>query len=725
MKKKGSSKFVAGIQKVGRAFFLPISVLPIAGLLLGIGGSFTNPTVVATYGLEAAMGPGSVLHGLLTIMSQVGGVIFGNLPLIFALAVALGIAKNEKAVAVLAAGISFLVMNTTMNAMLKLSGKILPDGSLADSVVNGTITTNLGMETLQMGVFGGIIVGLGVGWLHNKYYKQQLPTVLSFFSGLRFVPIISVVVFMFVGIGLYFVWPVIQTGIYYLGDLVIAAGWAGTFVYGFLERILIPFGLHHIFYMPFWQTGVGGTAMIDGTLVEGAQNIFFAELASPNTVVFGDTARFLSGKYAFMMAGLPAAALAMYHTAKPENRKIVGGLLFSAALTSFITGITEPIEFTFLFVAPWLFVIHAVLAGISFLLVDIFNIAIGTTFSCGLIDFTLYGILQGEAKTGWMRLLPIFLGYAVVYYFLFKTLILKFNLPTPGRGEGEADEIKLYTKDDYKNMGNKDYTKEDFMSAAIVQGLGGIDNIVSTDCCATRLRMAVKDGSKIDKAVLMATGASGVMPSDDTVQVIYGPKVSIIKSELSEFIAKVKSGAYDMADFERGDKAETEVEKPLKEEKKVSSGGDDAQEIFAVVDGEVIAMEEAADPTFSEKMLGDGVAIRPTNGTVVAPADATVTVVMQKSLHAVGLSLANGAEMLIHIGLDTVKMEGEGFEAFVKDGDKVKKGDKLIQFDPELVKERGYSPDVIMIMLTGDKTEGFDYVSGINAKAGKTLVGRK
>ena len=495
-KKKKSSAF-AVVQQIGKSFFLPVSVLPIAGILLGLGSSFTNADTIAAYHLQGIMGEGTILNALLTIMSQVGNTIFGNLPLIFALAVALGMAKNEKAVAVLSAGISFFVMNSTINAMLKLSGKILADGTYAKSVLNGQITSVCGIDSLQMGVFAGVIVGLVTAALHNRFYKQQLPAALAFFSGVRFVPIISVIAHIGVGIICFFVWPTIQSGIFALGNLVMHSGYFGTAIFGFLERALIPFGLHHVFYLPFWQTSLGGTMEVAGKMVEGAQNIFFAQLADPNTKHFAvEACRFMTGKYSFMMAGLPGAAYAMYRCAKPEKRKIVGGLLFSAALTSFLTGITEPIEFTFLFIAPGLFILHCGLAGLSFALMHILKICIGTTFSCGLIDFMLYGVLQGQTKSNWMMILPVFAVYAVLYYFVFKFVIEKFDLPTPGRDDDE-EEVKLYTKADYqakKGAANEDTgAPEDPISFMILKGLGGIKNIEDIDCCATRLAMRLRE----------------------------------------------------------------------------------------------------------------------------------------------------------------------------------------------------------------------------------------
>lgn len=550
---KGEGIVFATVQKIGRSFFLPVSILPVAGLLLGLGASFTNGTTISTYHLESLLGEGTLLNGLLMIFSQVGSTIFGNLPIIFAMAVALGMAKNEKAVAVLASGVSFFVMHSSINAMLRLSGYILADGSFSDKVLEGALTNVCGIESLQMGVFGGIVVGLGVAALHNRFYKQQLPSALSFFAGVRFVPILSVLVYTLAGIACFFVWPAVQNVIYAIGGLVTGSGYGGTFLFGFMERALIPFGLHHVFYIPFWQTGLGGTAVIDGVTVAGAQNIYFAELASASTTRFSvDACRFMTGKYAVMMAGLPGAAYAMYKCAKPEKRKLVGGLLLSAALTSFLTGITEPIEFTFLFIAPALFLLHCVFAGLSFLLSHLFSICIGTTFSCGLIDFTLYGLMQGNGKTNWMMIIPIYIAYAVGYYLVFSFCIRKFNLITPGREEGEGD-AQLYTRDDFnkkkRGQGAGD-EPEDTVSPVILAGLGGIDNLIDIDCCATRLRCTVRVSSLVDEVILKTTGSKGVVKKGGGIQVIYGPQVTLIKSDFEEYVETVRisdSAAKDTA----------------------------------------------------------------------------------------------------------------------------------------------------------------------------------
>ncbi len=525
MKKENS--FFSILQRVGRSFMLPIALLPIAGLLLGIGSSLTNTTTIEAYNLGAILGPGTFLNSVMQILAQTGNIVFGNLPIIFAMGVALGMAEKEHGTAVLSGAIAFFIMHQTISTLLKLNGQ-LEEGAM----LSGTIANVVGIQSLEMGVFGGIIVGLGVAALHNRFYKIELPTVISFFGGVRFVPIVCTFVYIIVGIVMYFIWPYVQRAIYSLGGLVLNSGYFGTFIYGTIERALIPFGLHHVFYMPFWQTGLGGSAVIDGQTVMGAQNIFFAELASPNTTRFSvEATRFMSGKFPLMIFGLPGAALAMYSVAKPSKKKVAEGLLFSAALTSILTGITEPIEFTFLFVAPVLYVIHSIFAGLAYMIMHILNVGIGMTFSGGVIDLFLFGILQGNAKTNWINVILVGIIYFAVYYFLFRFLIKKYNFVTPGREDDEA-ETKLYTRKDV-NAARED------KSAMIVEGLGGVENLANLDCCATRLRVTVKDSSLVNDAVLKQSGASGIIKSGSGVQVIYGPRVTVIKSNIEDYLDSI------------------------------------------------------------------------------------------------------------------------------------------------------------------------------------------
>lgn len=688
------------LQRVGRSFMLPVAILPIAGILLGIGASFTNPTTIETYGLGGILGSGTALHSLLTIMASAGSTIFGNLPIIFAVGVAIGMAKAEKEVAALSAMIAFFVMHSACNAMLKLGGQILPDGSIAPHVLEGTIAASCGIMSFQMGVFGGIIVGIGVAWLHNKYHKIVLPNALSFFGGSRFVPIISTVVFLFVGIAMYFIWPLAQQGIFALGGLVTGTGYIGTLIFGIIKRALIPFGLHHVFYLPFWQTGVGGSMMIDGQLIQGGQNIFFAQLASPNVVHFSaDATRYFSGEFIFMIFGLPGAALAMYHTARPEKKKVAGGLLLSAALTCMLTGITEPIEFSFLFVAPALFAVQVALAGAAYMIAHMLNIAVGLTFSGGLLDFFIFGILQGEDKTSWMYVIPVGIVYFFLYYFIFRWMITHFNFKTPGR-EDDDEETRLFTKADYKareggSAASGDAPTADEKSAAIARGLGSKRNITSVDCCATRLRCSVADSSLVNEKLLKATGAVGVIVKGTGVQVIYGPQVAVIKSNLETYLMT----APEVEPEPDAAPAPVESATPAAEKPAVPAETAGRHTLCTPVTGTVHPITEAPDEAFAGKMMGDGYFIYPTVGEVVAPADGEVVFVFDTK-HAIGMKSADGTEYLLHIGVDTVALGGKGFEVFVESGQQVKKGDKLMTFDIDYIKENAKS-DACLVIFTG------------------------
>ena len=678
---------------------LPVAILPIAGILLGIGASFTNPTTIATYGLGGVLGTGTPLHALLSIMSSAGSTIFGNLPIIFAVGVAIGMAKAEKEVAALSAMIAFFVMHTSCNAMLKIGGQILADGTIAPGVLEGTIAPSCGIMSFQMGVFGGIIVGIGVALLHNRYHKIILPNALSFFGGSRFIPIISTIVFLFVGIAMYFVWPLAQQGIFALGSLVTGTGYIGTLIFGIIKRALIPFGLHHVFYLPFWQTGVGGSMMIDGQLIQGGQNIFFAQLASPDVAHFSaDATRYFSGEFIFMIFGLPGAALAMYHCARPEKKKIAGGLLLSAALTCMLTGITEPIEFSFLFVAPALFAVQVVLAGAAYMIAHMLNIAVGLTFSGGLLDFFIFGILQGEAKTSWMYVIPVGIVYFFLYYFIFRWMILHFGFKTPGR-EDDDEETKLYTKADYKTREGAGGAAGsdagfDAKSAAIAKGLGSKRNITSVDCCATRLRCSVADASLVDEKLLKATGAVGVIVKGTGVQVIYGPQVAVIKSNLETYLESAPEVEPEDAP------AAVAEEKPAEtaaQETAPSAG--EKHTLCSPVTGTVHPITEAPDDAFASKMMGDGFFVYPTVGEVLAPADGEVVFVFDTK-HAIGMKSADGTEYLLHIGVDTVALGGKGFEVFVEAGQQVKKGDRLMKFDIDYIRANATS-DACLVIFTG------------------------
>lgn len=690
-------KIFGVLQRVGRSFMLPIALLPVAGLLLGIGSSFTNETMLAAYGLNNVIHPGTLIYTILDVMSQTGNAVFSNLALLFAMGVAIGMARKEKEVAALSGAVAYIIMNTAIQAMINAAGGV-------DAMPANSTTTMLGITTLQMGVFGGIVVGLGVAALHNKFYKIELPQVLAFFGGTRFVPIVSSIVYLVVGIAMFYIWPVVQSGIAALGALVLASGYAGTFIYGLLERALIPFGLHHVFYMPFWQTAVGGTAIIDGMTVTGAQNIFFAELASKATTVFSVSAtRFMAGKFPFMMFGLPGAALAMYQCAKPEKKKAAGGLLLSAALTAFLTGITEPLEFTFIFVALPMYAVHCVLAGLSFMLMHILNVGVGMTFSGGLIDLVLFGVMQGNAKTHWVWVVVVGAVYFVLYYIIFRFMISKFNYKTPGRDD--AEEVKLYTRADVnaRNAASGSVPAgNDPVSALIVEGLGGAANLSDVDCCATRLRCTVKDAALVKQDVLKASGASGVICKGNGVQVVYGPKVAVIKAKLEDYLENAPKTS-----------AATAAPAPATAPAAPAAAAKDTV-LSACLNGTVVPLAEVKDEAFASGALGDGIAIEPIDGELVAPADGEISSTFETH-HAVGMTTVDGAELLMHIGIDTVKLGGKHFTYLVNEGDKVKKGQPLIRFELEAIKAEGYPVTTPLIVCNTD-----DYAA-VAAKASGTV----
>ena len=690
-------KIFGVLQRVGRSFMLPIALLPVAGLLLGIGSSFTNETMLAAYGLNSVIHPGTLIYTILDVMSQTGSAVFNNLALLFAMGVAIGMARKEKEVAALSGAVAYIIMNTAIQAMINAAGGV-------EAMPANSTTTMLGITTLQMGVFGGIVVGLGVAALHNKFYKIELPQVLAFFGGTRFVPIVSSIVYLVVGIAMFYIWPVVQSGIAALGALVLASGYAGTFIYGLLERALIPFGLHHVFYMPFWQTAVGGTAIIDGVTVTGAQNIFFAELASKSTTVFSVSAtRFMAGKFPFMMFGLPGAALAMYQCAKPEKKKVAGGLLLSAALTAFLTGITEPLEFTFIFVALPMYAVHCVLAGLSFMLMHILNVGVGMTFSGGLIDLVLFGVMQGNAKTHWMWVVVVGAVYFVLYYIIFRFMISKFDYKTPGRDD--AEEVKLYTRADVnaRNAASGSVPAgNDPVSALIVEGLGGAANLADVDCCATRLRCTVKDAALVKQDVLKASGASGVICKGNGVQVVYGPKVAVIKAKLEDYLENAPKTP-----------AATATPAPAAAPAAPAAAAKDTV-LSACLNGTVVPLADVKDEAFASGALGDGIAIEPTDGELVAPADGEISSTFETH-HAVGMTTTDGAELLMHIGIDTVKLGGKHFTYLVNEGDKVKKGQPLIRFELEAIKAEGYPVTTPLIVCNTD-----DYAA-VAAKASGTV----
>ena len=725
-------KIFGVLQRIGRSFMLPIAILPVAGLLLGIGSSFTNETMLKAYGLWKLMGPGTIANGIFRVLSDAGNIVFTNLPIIFAMGVAIGMAKKEKEVAALSAAIAFFIMHASIGAMITINGG-------AENMLRGATADVVGITSLQMGVFGGIIVGLGVAALHNRFYKIQLHQVLSFFGGTRFVPIISALVYTLVGILMFFVWPVIQSAIYSVGEFVLNSGYVGTWVYGFMERLLIPFGLHHVFYLPFWQTGVGGTMEVGSQLIEGAQNIFFAQLADPTVSKFAVSAtRFMSGKFPLMIFGLPGAALAIYKTAKPEKRKAVSGLLLSAALTSMITGITEPIEFTFLFVAPVLYGIHCVLAGLAYMLMHLFNVGVGMTFSGGLIDMFLFGIITGNRKTNWIWIVVVGVVYFIVYYFLFTLLIKKMDLKTPGRDD--SDEVKLYNRSDVEaKKGKNDWQNDksaneeavDKISQMICNGLGGKKNISDVDCCATRLRCTVFKSELVNDDILKASGASGVIHKGNGVQIIYGPKVTVIKSNLEDYLETAENIEYVGENFgnsngnnkhDRINASENNggsLEKQNNEDK-IGKFALDTKIIYSPVTGVAKDLGDVNDEAFASRMMGDGVAVTPTDSVIKAPADGEISFVFDTK-HAIGFTTDDGVSLIIHVGIDTVKLQGKGFEILKQQGEKVKKGEPIMKIDIDYLKKNAPSLDTPVMCTELKDNEKIRVIKVGEVKAGEEL----
>lgn len=671
------------LQRIGQSFMLPIALLPIAGIFLGIGSSLTNTNMLAAYHLKGLMGPGTAPYILFSLLNSAGSIIFDNLPILFAVGVAIGMARSEKAIAALSSIVAFFVMHSTIGSLITYTGR-------SHSFLTGATSEIVGITSLQMGVFGGIIVGLGVAALHNRFYKIELPKVFSFFGGTHFIPIISAITYVGIGILMFYIWPPIQILINDAGKLVLMSGYGGTFVYGLLERALIPFGLHHVFYMPFWQTAVGGRELVNGQLIEGAQNIFFAELASPDTSHFSVAAtRFMSGKFPLMMFGLPGAALAMYTCARPENKKAVGSLLLSAAISSAVTGITEPLEFAFLFVAPPLYVIHCAFAGLSYMLMHMLNVGIGMTFSGGFLDFFLFGILQGNTKTSWLHVIPVGILYFIVYFIVFRVMILKFNYQTPGHEKDNAAPVN--------NADNK--------SQQILDGLGGLENISDLSCCATRLRVTLHRPSKLNKEKLLATGAAAVVANGDGVQVVYGPEVTVIHARLQDYIAQIISASSSTADNSAAvPTTSAEVSNPAvsaeaKNSDNLSVADAITDIVYAPCNGTVIPLKEINDGVFSEGYIGEGLAIEPVDGSFYAPFDCSVAMVFDTH-HAIALHTANDTELILHVGLDTVKLNGQHLEVFVQEGQKIQKGDLILRADLEGIQSAGCRT-VTPVVITG------------------------
>ncbi|HHE1025564.1 TPA: glucose-specific PTS transporter subunit IIBC [Staphylococcus aureus] len=663
-------KLFGQLQRIGKALMLPVAILPAAGLLLAIGTAIQGEAL--QHYLPFIQNGG--VQNIAKLMTAAGSIIFENLPMIFALGVAIGLAGGD-GVAAIAAFVGYIIMNKTMGDFLQVTPKNVTDPASGYASI-------LGIPTLQTGVFGGIIIGALAAWCYNKFYNINLPSYLGFFAGKRFVPIMMATTSFILAFPMALIWPTIQTGLnaFSTGLLDSNTGVA-VFLFGFIKRLLIPFGLHHIFHAPFWFE-FGSWKNAAGEIIHGDQRIFIEQIREGAHLTAG---KFMQGEFPVMMFGLPAAALAICHSAKPENKKVVAGLMGSAALTSFLTGITEPLEFSFLFVAPLLFFIHAVLDGLSFLTLYLLDVHLGYTFSGGFIDYVLLGVLPN--KTQWWLVIPVGLVYAVIYYFVFRFLIVKLKYKTPGREDKQSQAVTASATE---------------LPYAVLEAMGGKANIKHLDACITRLRVEVNDKSKVDVPGLKDLGASGVLEVGNNMQAIFGPKSDQIKHEMQQIMnGQVVENPTTMED----DKDETVV---VAEDKSATS--ELSHIVHAPLTGEVTPLSEVPDQVFSEKMMGDGIAIKPSQGEVRAPFNGKVQMIFPTK-HAIGLVSDSGLELLIHIGLDTVKLNGEGFTLHVEEGQEVKQGDLLINFDLDYIRNHAKS-DITPIIVTQGNITNLDFKQG-------------
>ncbi|WP_066496280.1 glucose-specific PTS transporter subunit IIBC [Abyssisolibacter fermentans] len=658
------------LQQVGKALMLPVALLPAAGIILALGATLQNPFLLEK--IPALSGSGFQLIG--SLMAQTGGVVFGNLPLLFAIGVAVGLAGGE-GVAGIAATIGYLIMNVTMSVLVPVFKPEIAENARA-------FTEILGIPTLQTGVFGGVIVGIMAASLYKKYYNIELPPYLGFFAGKRFVPIVTAVSSIALGCAMIFVWPPIQGALDAFSHSMIDTNKTlATFVFGVIERSLIPFGLHHIFYSPFWFE-FGEYVTKAGDLVRGDQAIFFKQLIDNVPFTAG---AFMTGKFPFMMFGLPGAALAMYHEARPEKKKLVAGIMASAALTSFLTGITEPIEFMFLFIAPALFAVHAVFAGLSFMTMHLLNVKIGMTFSGGVIDYLIFGVLPN--RTAWYLVIPVGIVFFVIYYFGFRFAIRKWDIKTPGREKDDEAVVNVKAGD---------------LAVNVLEALGGKENIKNLDACITRLRLVVNDIKKVDKARIKALGASGILEVGNNLQAIFGPKSDQLKSQIKD-IMNGKTPA------------------KLVELEKSSNDVKESDRIVSPLNGKLLAIEDVPDEVFSQKMMGDGFAIEPTNGEVVSPVNGKITTLFPTK-HAIGITAENGREVLIHFGIDTVKLKGEGFEVLVSQNDTVKAGQPILRVDLDKVNKQVSSIITPIIFTNLSENEKISFKLGVKVTCGQENI---
>lgn len=661
-------KYFGVLQRVGKSLMLPVALLPAAGLLMGIGTLLQNPNIIN----NIPMLSGETFQLMANIMSSSGDIVFSNLPLIFAVGVAIGM-SNGDGVAALAAIVSFLIMNMTIGITARVDLLQVDTNPMYDMV--------LGIPTLQTGVFGGILIGMVSAIIYQKFYTIKLPEFLGFFSGKRFVPIVAAIAGVLIGIIMVVIWPPIQNFLLAFSRSMIGTNQTvSALIFGIVERALIPFGLHHIWYNPFWYQ-FGEYTNLAGQLVVGDQAIFFAQLKEGVEFTAGT---FMTGKFPFMMFGLPAAALAMYHEADSDKKKLVAGILFSGALTSFLTGITEPIEFMFLFVAPVLFGVHCIFAGLSFMIMQILNVKVGLTFSGGLIDFILFGVLPNRTKWWWIIIVGII--FAAIYYIGFRYIIRKLDLKTPGR-EREESEIDI------------DITDGD-LAYNVLDAFGGVKNIKYLDACITRVRVTVKNISLVNRSKLKSLGSADLMIIGDNIQAIFGPKSDMLKEQMKDII----------------DGKEVKVKKK-KNIEKIEKGLKIESSIMMPVTGKLLRLEEVPDPIFSMKLIGDGFAIDPKKNILISPIKGMILTI-SKTSHSITIRGLDGFDIFIHIGIDSINLNGNGFKAFVQEGDIVNEGDLLIEFPLDEIREKLKSP-MIPVIFKGLSKEKFIYFNNyIDVKSG-------
>lgn len=650
-------KFVNKLTSIGGALQTPIAILPAAGILLALGTVFTNPAFLEM--MPFADTP--AMANIFNVLLSTGGVVFSNLPLIFAVGVAIGLTNND-GIAGLSAVVGYLVMNVTIGGAMGITPEMVAESNMYVEV--------LGIPTIQTGVLGGIIVGVLTASIFNKFYSVELPTALAFFSGKRSVPIITAFSSLFLGFLLMIIWPPIQGGINNLSEFIVNlnSGFSG-FMFGFIERLTIPFGMNHVWWPTFWLQA-GEYTNNAGQVVNGDQLIFFSQLADGVPITAGN---FMNGLFVLKIFSMPAVALAMYHTARPDQKAKVAGILTSAALTSLIAGVTEPLEFLFIFTAPALFFVYAIVTGLGFTVMNLLGAHLGLSFSGGLLDFGFFNLLT--TRTHWWILIPVGLVFAAINYFLFRFAITKFDIKTPGR-----------TKETKKESNSTSVYNDGDQITNIIIALGGKENIKNVNACYSRLRVDVLDTEKVDKDIFSAElEASGVSVLGKNVQVIYGNKAVGIKEAV---LASLKGQTYEINDTQS---------------QNLSNGNEsELLNLISPATGEIINLSEVDDEVFASKMMGDGFAVQLVSGKIYSPVSGKVVAIFPTK-HAISLVDDFNNEVLIHIGLDTVQLDGDGFDILIKENQEIKQGQLIADVNIDLLKEKGYSLQTPIIFTNLDK----------------------